>query len=50
MKNLFLKLTFVSALLFSSISFAQTPEELKAEREMIKKELKSEKRIKDKKN
>lgn len=45
MKKTLLKLTFATALLFSTIAFGQTADELKAEREMIKKELKSEKAI-----
>ena len=45
MKKTLLKLTFVTTLLLSAVAFAQTTEELKVEREMIKKELKSEKTI-----
>lgn len=45
MKKALLKLTFVTTLLLSAVAFAQTTEELKVEREMIKKELKSEKTI-----
>lgn len=45
MKKTLLKLTLITSIMISSVSFAQTQEELNAEREMLKKEMKSEKSV-----